>query len=242
MNISNEAIYRLYSGFYISGPIGNNAFSFNQRTNQSIYIPPLVKGKLSDVQPGNTVAFSEIVADKEYNHIGLKQFVHLDWKGKQVFIFDNHNHAFFFWHWAFSKKLVQAKCSLLHIDQHKDIRKPEIPPSFTITQNFNLKTLWKYTNEVLNVGNFIPPAQETGLIGTIHFIDDSTSFNTKILNTAILDLDLDIFAPEMNYIEFDIKMNFIKSALQKSDFITIATSPFFMDQTMACQILYDIFE
>jgi hypothetical protein len=241
MNFSNEAIYHLYSGFYIRGAIGNNAFSFNQRTNQSIYIPPLIKGKFSDVQPGNTIAFSEFLEGKEYNHNGLKQFVHLVWNGKQVFVFDNHNHAFFFWHWAFSKKLVPAKCTLLHIDQHKDIRKPGIPPPFTIKQNLNLQTLWKYTNEELNVGNFIPPAQETGLIGTIHFIDDSISFNRKIPNTAILDLDLDIFAPEMNYIEFDNKMNFIKSSLQKSDFITIATSPFFMDQTIACQILYDIF-
>jgi len=237
---SSEALYRLYNGFQITKAIGNNAFSFNQRKRRFIYVPKLVQGQLSDVQPGNTIVFSEIEEGVEKNHTGLEQFVHLSWNEKQIFIFDNHNHAFFFWHWAYLNRLIPANCRLMHIDQHKDTRKPEPLPDFNIKDPPSLEHIFKYTNEVLNVGNFIPAATHTGLIENIHMIDDSISFNEEISACEILDIDLDIFSPEMAYIDCNLKLNFIKNAISNAKFITIATSPFFMDQKLACEILPDI--
>lgn len=47
---------------------------------------------------------------------------------------------------------------------------------------------------------------------------------------SILNLDLDIFAPELDHIEKEKKIRLIQNLLKKVQYVTIATSPFFIDQ------------
>jgi hypothetical protein len=47
---------------------------------------------------------------------------------------------------------------------------------------------------------------------------------------SILNLDLDIFAPELNHIPEDKKIKIIKNLLKQVKYITIATSPYFIEQ------------
>ena len=47
---------------------------------------------------------------------------------------------------------------------------------------------------------------------------------------TVLNLDLDIFAPELDFIPEAKKMQLIRNLLQKVDYVTIATSPYFIDQ------------
>ena len=47
---------------------------------------------------------------------------------------------------------------------------------------------------------------------------------------SILNLDLDFFAPEMDFIEAEKKIRCIKNLIKKVKCITIATSPFFIEQ------------
>ena len=35
-----------YVGFYIEEPVGNNVFSYDERTNKKIFVPKLIKGTL----------------------------------------------------------------------------------------------------------------------------------------------------------------------------------------------------
>ena len=56
------------------------------------------------------------------------------------------------------------------------------------------------------------------------YIDYFPSGNT------VLNLDLDIFAPELDFIPEAKKMQLIRNLLQKVDYVTIATSPYFIDQ------------
>jgi hypothetical protein len=47
---------------------------------------------------------------------------------------------------------------------------------------------------------------------------------------SILNLDLDFFAPEMDFIDEEKKVRLIRNLLPKVKYVTIATSPYFIDQ------------
>ena len=53
----------------------------------------------------------------------------------------------------------------------------------------------------------------------------------------ILDIDLDFFAPELDYIGNEKKISFIQRLLPEAAVVTVATSPFFIDQMRAVSIL-----
>lgn len=58
----------------------------------------------------------------------------------------------------------------------------------------------------------------------------------------ILNLDLDFFAPELDYIPFEDKKRIVLHFARQSDLITVATSPFFIDQKRAIEMLGRVFE
>ena len=86
-----------YIGFYIDRPIGNNIFSYEDRENKKIYVPKLIEGTLDDVSVGEEIVFNEIDEDIEIKAKGLKNMIIYKYQDKDVYIFDNHNHAFYFW-------------------------------------------------------------------------------------------------------------------------------------------------
>jgi hypothetical protein len=47
---------------------------------------------------------------------------------------------------------------------------------------------------------------------------------------SMLNLDLDFFAPEMDFIDEEKKIRCIKNLMKKVRCVTIATSPYFIDQ------------
>ncbi len=47
---------------------------------------------------------------------------------------------------------------------------------------------------------------------------------------SVLNLDLDIFAPELDHIPSEKKIKIIKNLLKRVKYITIATSPYFIEQ------------
>lgn len=235
-----NSLSSFYNGFSINTAVGNNAFSFPHRKNQSIYVAPLISGSLAELEEGNHISFSEIVEGKEVNFNGLKYFLHLNHKGTEVFIFDNHNHAFFFWAYAFHKKIIGFGEKLVHVDQHKDMRNPD---HFISGNAFkNLQKVFEYTNFELNVGNFIQPAVKLGLFKKVEFIDSSLSFENDISGPLVLDIDIDIFSEDLEYINNSLKIKKIRKYIKQAKFITIATSPFFVDQKRAIEKIKQIFE
>ena len=231
----------LYSGFYIERPVGNNAFSFELRKRKRIYVPPLIEGTVDDVQLGSKIVFVEVEEDREQARKGLKNFVYWQWQDKPVFIFDNHNHAFFFWLLAYQAKLLKRGSFLLHVDQHTDMWKPPYPPTFSLKRPLDLNNVFFYTNYVLNVGSFIKPAQELGLFTETIIINTFVDFDQTFRRPLILDLDLDIFAPELKHPDRQYKIQKIQKWLKWATVITIATSPFFIEQSLALTLLQEIF-
>ena len=226
-----------YNGFFIDKPIGNNEFSYMERKNKSIYVPPLIQGSLNDVCIGDSIVFSEVEDEKEINSIGLKNIVKYKLGSKDIYIFDNHNHAFYFWIISLQNGKFNKGCKLVHIDQHKDMRDPK---NYTVDIN-NIDDVFRYTNYVLNVGNFIKPALHNNIFSDVIIIDNSYGFKVDFKGDYILDIDLDIFSKDMDYIDYNIKLDAIRKYIKNTNVITIATSPFFINQNYAIKVLKDIF-
>jgi hypothetical protein len=237
----SKSIYDFYNGFFIDQPVGNNIFSFADRKNKRIYVPPLLTGQLSDLAIGDEIVFSEIEDGIEKNKKGLKHFIHWITNKKEIFIFDNHNHAFFFWMYSWMQSKIDLGTILVHVDQHTDLRKPTLRFAGKLKPELSLNEIFHYTNYELNVGNFIQPALDLGLISSIEMINSSASFDNLIPEKFILDIDLDIFAPELDFMDNVIKRMKIRSYIKEASFITIATSPFFIDQKFAIQLIDDLF-
>jgi len=236
----------------------NNGLSFEERfrlnkgKNPELYVPDLVEGKVSDVKFGDEIVFEDFDDEGVLRSCkGLKQYVRTVFETEAesglkkipAYIFDNHNHAFAFWNVERYAGQVRDGALLIHVDQHKDTR---IPPSFlSIEDAKNLKKVFDYTNTVLNVGNFIPAAQNIGLVKDIIFIDsersiDEFDFSGLVGRDLILDIDLDFFVPDLDYIGNNKKIDLIGAVLPYANVITFATSPFFIDQQLALDWLVRI--
>lgn len=226
-----------YNGFYIEKPVGNNVFSYDKRDNKSIYVPKLISGTLNNVKLGNEVVFNEIDENEEIKAIGLENMVEYVLGNKTIYVFDNHNHAFYFWLKSMMNDEFTRGCKLVHVDQHKDTREPE---SYDVDVN-NIEDVFRYTNEVLNVGSFIKPALKHKIFSELIIIDSLYGFDLEIEPEFVLDIDLDIFSSDMEYIPFDFKLDKIKNLIKKAKVITIATSPYFINQEYAIKVLKELF-
>lgn len=223
--------------FEIRERVGNNAFSYDRRGDApSLWVPSLIDGTFDDVRPGDRVVFEDVDEHEVLQSCtGLEHLVRTTWDGVEVVVMDNHHHAFFFWQDALTRGAVQPGATLIHIDQHKDMRVPVLPFS-----GMTLDDAFTYTNFHLNVGNYIVPAQQTGLVGDVQFVTSGDALNDYGFigrENRILNIDLDYFAPEMSYIRFDLARRFIDAHRRTASLITIATSPFFIDQGRAIDVL-----
>lgn len=232
-----------YKGFYIEKPVGNNIFSYEDRQNKKIYVPKLIQGDLEDVKVGEKIVFNEIDEDIEIKAIGLENMVKYEFEGKTMYIFDNHNHAFYFWIDSLNDNKFTKGCKLVHVDQHKDTREP---PNYDVNIGI-IDDVFRYTNDVLNVGSFIKPALKHDIFSEVVIIDSSYGFDLDIEGEYVLDIDLDIFSKEMNYIPFDKKINKIRKLIDNAKVITVASSPYFIEQDYAIKVLkkllkYDIID
>lgn len=125
----------------------------------------------------------------------------------------------------------------MHVDQHKDTRKPN---SYEVDIE-NLEDVIRYTNEVLNVGSFIQPALYHKIFDDVDIVDSTYSLERELVEKYVLDIDLDFFSKDMDYIDFDWKLNRVREYIDKADLITIATSPFFIEQNRAIEVLKMLF-
>lgn len=161
-----------------------------------------------------------------------------------MYIFDNHNHALYFWYKAYHDGIITNNAYLYHVDEHADMRVPERIISSEDTQN--LQKVFEYTNFEVNVGNYIVPAIENDLFCEVVQIRNETNlleydFKKQHHGDVVLNLDVDFFEPALDYIDFELKKKVILDISTKSKCITIATSPYFIDQKLAIGMVQKIF-
>lgn len=227
--------------------VGNNLFSYEERKSLHqrdpfITIPKVIEGTIDDVCVGQVISFEEVEEGELKSCYGLENFVHIQKSHQDIFIFDNHNHAFYFWAEARSRGVIHDGATLIHIDQHKDMRDPGVYlPACDLD---DLEKVAVYTNEVLNVGNFILPAQKSGMLGEIFLLDAEDHFRqdfSAVSENLIVDIDLDIFAPELDFMDQEMILQETRRWVAKAKVVTVATSPFFIDQGEAMRWMRRIF-
>ncbi len=79
--------------------LGNNAFAWERRRleytrDPILHIPTLIDGTINDVKIGSETVFEEIEDVEIRSCVGLENFVQLS---ENIIVFDNHNHALYFW-------------------------------------------------------------------------------------------------------------------------------------------------
>ena len=78
--------------------------------------------------------------------------------------------------------------------------------------------------------------------GISESLKEDITLETIEADSAIkLDIDLDIFSKDMDYIPYDLKVSKIKDLIKKAKVITIASSPFFIEQDYAIKVLKELF-
>ena len=182
----------------------------------------------------------------------LENFIEIKWENQTIYLIDNHNHALYFRYKEYFDWNIQKWTELIHIDQHTDMNDNK----FSIKKT-KIENIFNFTNKYCNVWNFIKPAVEEWLIWNIVQINTEYSLlNNKLpplcwkhergdrgdfLHTEILDIDLDFRAPEMSIAKYQDTINIAKKLIKNSRVVTIATSPYFLDQNLAIKLIKDLF-
>lgn len=179
------------------------------------YLTPVKSWKLEDVKLGSHIVFEE-TDEKGVLHqcTGLEYIVQIE---PNIVVVDNHDRVLEF---------RPEEFPVIHIDQHTDMR-----------------PVWL---DGVNVGNFLRYALDTHFITWLTQINTEYSllqFNIKNLTskTYILDIDLDFRHPDMSIQQFEKTIQITKELIKKAKIITIATSPYFLDQNLALSLLEKLF-
>ena len=234
--------------FFIESPV-----SFDKRQNKKLFVPEIIEAKSFDEikfqDDLEKIAFEDFDFDNKLStNYWLKNFYRFQMWWKEVVLFDNHNHAFYFWYEARSRKIIWDKNILIHIDQHADTRDND--KIISKSDSKSLEKVFDFTNFVLNVWDYIIPAQKEGIIENIVQIRNTKNLEDYLQNFSnrknnlkiILNLDLDFFASELDFIDFELKKKVILDVFEKASYVTVCTSPFFVDQGLAVEKFKEIFK
>ena len=207
--------------------IWNNQFCFNQVEDPKIWIADTIDWTVEDLEIWENTVFREMKNWKVVEYKWLKNFIHKKNNNQSIYIFDNHNHALKYRIEEYKEWNIPFWFDLIHIDQHTDMNLSEFDLNIQ-SPNF----------DVYNVWNFIQPAIKSWLINHVEQIN--TEY--KLLNyetekdDLILDIDLDFWAPEMSIEKYSETIEKVKNLILKSRVVTIAASPYFLDQNLAIKI------
>jgi len=95
-------------------------------------------------------------------------------KNTPVYVFDEHNEAYYYWHKAKYEGYIKEPLDLFHIDAHSDMMKSDgIQTSIYLLNGSQVDYLEYYQNlakKEFNIGNFIIPAILNGLVKNVYYI------------------------------------------------------------------------
>lgn len=181
---------------------------------------------------------------------GLESFVSTVWEGVPFHIFDNHNFALAFWLEAYASGVLAKGSRLVHVDMHSDLWKNGF--DLDLERVGDAAYVEDFVNSKTEVGNYIDPAIRCGLIGEIVKIEGGGELESALARLengeidfnvpTVLNLDLDFFAPDLDYVPFQLKKRAVLAFAKKSRIVTVATSPGFIDGEAALRAFRKIFE
>jgi hypothetical protein len=235
-----------YNGFFLSPTDGNMLFA---QSPQPLRVAPLLSVKdFAEVKKNMALEEEKFAfAEKDENQKtlsfhGLKNFLCREKSPSQrIYLFDNHNHALFF---RYQEYLTSRKiCKVIHIDQHSDLWENQFSLPDDLLAADRSPEVFQFTQKYCNVGNFLPPALKSGLISEVIQIRSESVFfalrENFLKESYILDIDLDFWAPEMS-IDLQKCLPQLKLIAENAVAVTIATSPYFLEQKKALQMVEEI--
>ena len=242
-----KKLEELYNWFFLDTTCANAQIS---NCKKYLRVAPIKKiNKYEWIEIENVdFAFAEKNTHGKIEYFyGLKNFLRIEKSNfPPIFIFDNHNHAPVF-RYHIMKQLNKESPILIHIDQHSDCWENENHLELHQNQN-ELEKVFNFCNEKCNVGNFILPAIESWIIWDQIQIRSTTALNNLEIDknqNFILDIDLDFCLDWIN--ENKINKNAVSSLKNKLNelwksalWITIATSPYFLNQELAINIIEEL--
>lgn len=178
------------------------------------YLTSIKSWTLDDVKLWSHIVFEETdEKGKLHQCKWLEYIVKIE---PNIVIVDNHDRVLEF---------REQGLPVIHVDQHTDLR-PVGP-------------------EWVNVGNFIRYALDTNFIPSALQINTEYKFLTYNFSSFdsidfILDIDLDFRDPQMSIEQFDKTIQIIKLLIKKAKIVTIATSPYFLEQNLALSLINTI--
>lgn len=195
----------------------------------SLYYPRFVRVQQFDPSPSKIPVFS----DDYGSYLGLAQCQVLDVRGKLIYIVDNHNEMLY----PLVEMRTQKKESfgVVHIDAHND---DALCEQRFEEKDFELNSIAKTISRT-RISDFFDAISGKGIVSSVYRITDSHSFENFILpkDPFFLSLDIDIFGPEGDFVSLESKVNAIRKAWNKAEAICIATSPGFIEQKFAHEII-----
>jgi len=171
-----------------------------------------------------------VFSDVYGSYLGLKHDQYIN-KDKPVYVFDNHNKIL-----ASFGDMAQEHESfdVVHIDAHRDDalfdgKKPDVLGTETVKQGL----------QETRISDFFDYCLEIPQLQNIHRITDSQAFESFIepQHPFMLSLDIDIFGPEGDFVDIETVVKNIVYYWSHADVVAIATSPGFIDQVYAKQII-----
>lgn len=243
-----ETLEQIYNGFFLGKESANSQISACEIPLRVAPVKRISNYKNLEIDYKH-FSFAEKNQNWEIEYFhGLKNFLLIEKSAfplifPPIFIFDNHNHAIVFrYNIICSKKIKNVE--LIHIDQHSDCRENENHLELNRKES-ELEKVFNFWNEKCNVGNFIPPAIECGMIGNQVQIRSTTALDNLEIDknqNFILDIDLDFC---LDWIDRNrVNQKTVKLLKDKFDefwkhalWITIATSPYFLEQDLATDIV-----
>ncbi len=244
-------MYKIWT--YITQPVGNNEFHYDERialwSKGKIFVPSVIQSTVADLKEWSEIVFEEENEWKLVSCTGLKHFIQTTYKWIPTYIFDNHNHALFFrYHYRLNVSTFE-RLVVLHIDQHADTKenKNTCPPLVKEGVPFRVEDFETFVNEKTNVGNFISTALHNRIIDEViqirseHTLQQLWTFSFQLSTNYILDIDVD-FWEDKSEKEIESDFEIIRKIINNVCLITIATSPYFMNQKKAIELVKKLFE
>ena len=232
-----------YGWWELKANVWNNSFSYTEDSKSRLWIPELKETTFQEVKKngillGEKIVFAEKNNEGRVEYSWLENFLYFLFEDVPTYVFDNHNHAFAFWRREVLKGNLKKGLALLHIDQHSDMKEN----AFVLNEE-TWEAIVDFTNTCCNVGNFIQPGIKSWIIseveqirteyGLLHYEIPSWEY--------ILDIDLDFWESAMSIQDYQWTIGKTKLLMENAKLISIATSPYFLNQNQAIKVLDDLF-
>lgn len=178
-----------------------------------------------------TPSINSVFSDDYGSYFGIAKSQVVLQDSKLVYLFDNHQK--FLVPLFHLYQVLGRPVRVLHIDAHPDdaLYQYEYPLSLDAVTLHNLL-------QNTRISDFFDAVSKTDVIAELTRITTSSGFaDYSKANYDIVSLDIDIFGPEGDFTELERKIPVIADAWQSCPVISIATSPGFIDQKYAQEII-----